>query len=129
MSSQSTNAQPCLGVGPGAHDRDPRGQSSTGAERRLDATIISSLDTPTPRRVCAGGSLSVEASRPAITTEITVLGGDRYRVEGTAEDIERAILNAARGSIMEFAWFNDADTGERIGINPEHVVVLRVHRS
>ena len=71
----------------------------------------------------------MEASRPAITTEITVLGGDRYRVEGTAEDIERAILNAARGSIMEFAWFNDADTGERIGINPEHVVMLRVHRS
>lgn len=71
----------------------------------------------------------MEASRPAITTEITVLGGDRYRVEGTAEDIERAILNAARGSIMEFAWFNDADTGERIGINPEHVVVLRVYRS
>ncbi len=71
----------------------------------------------------------MEASRPAITTEITVLGGDRYRVEGTAEDIERAILNAARGSIMEFAWFDDADTGERIGINPEHVVMLRVHRS
>ena len=71
----------------------------------------------------------MEASRPAITTDITVLGGDRYRVEGTAEDVERAILNAARGSIMEFAWFDDVDTGERIGINPEHVVVLRVHPS
>lgn len=58
--------------------------------------------------------------------EITVVGGDRYRVQGTAERVERSILDAARGSIMEFAWFDDAETGERIGINPEHVVLLRV---
>ena len=68
----------------------------------------------------------MESSRPAVTTEITVVGGDRYRVEGTAEDVERAILAAARGSIMELAWFDDVDSGERIGINPEHVVLLRV---
>ncbi len=65
-------------------------------------------------------------SHPAVTTEITILGGDRYRVEGTPEDVEGAILAAARGSIMEFAWFEVANTGERIGINPEHVVMLRV---
>jgi hypothetical protein len=63
--------------------------------------------------------------RPAVTTEITVLGGDRYRVEGKPEEVERAILNADRGSIMEFAWFVAADTGERIGINPGCVVALR----
>jgi hypothetical protein len=68
----------------------------------------------------------MESPRPPVTTEIMVLGGDRYRVEGTAEDAERTILDAARGSIMELAWFDDADTGERIGINPEHVVLLRV---
>jgi hypothetical protein len=68
----------------------------------------------------------MEPPRPVITTEITVVGGDRYRVEGTAQDAERVILAAARGSIMELAWFDDADTGERIGINPEHVVLLRV---
>jgi hypothetical protein len=65
-------------------------------------------------------------SMPQVTTEITVVGGDRYRIEGTAAQAERTILDAARGSIMEFAWFDDADTGERIGINPEHVVMLRV---
>ena len=64
-----------------------------------------------------------------MTTEISVLGGDRCRVEGAAEDVERAILAAARGSIMEFAWFEDADTGERIGINPQHVVLLRAPAS
>ncbi len=61
-----------------------------------------------------------------ITTEITVVGGDRYIVEGTPERVERSILDAARGSIMELAWFLDVKTGERIGINPDHVVLLRV---
>jgi hypothetical protein len=65
------------------------------------------------------------SSRSAATTEITILGGDRFRVEGTTEEVERAILNADRGSIMEFAWLVAADTGERIGINPECVVMLR----
>jgi hypothetical protein len=68
----------------------------------------------------------MDAPQPTVITEITVFGGDRYRVEGTAKDVERLILDAARGSIMEFAWFDDADTGERIGINPEHVVMLRI---
>jgi hypothetical protein len=58
-------------------------------------------------------------------TEVCVVGGSRYSVEGDAKDVERAILDAARGSIMEFAWFVEADTGERIGVNPECVVSLR----
>jgi hypothetical protein len=78
------------------------------------------------RRVRSGGPLTMESNRPSVTTEITIVGGERYRVEGGAKDVERAILDAARGSIMELAWFDDADTGERIGINPEHVVMLRV---
>jgi hypothetical protein len=59
------------------------------------------------------------------TTELTVVGGDRYRVDGDVKDIERLILNAARGSIMEFAWMVEAETGERVGINPDHVVMIR----
>ncbi len=59
------------------------------------------------------------------TTEITVLGGARYRVEGDAAQVERLILDAARGSIMEFAWLIEVETGERLGVNPESVVTLR----
>jgi hypothetical protein len=59
------------------------------------------------------------------TTEITVIGGDRYRVEGSADDVQALILAAARGSIMELAWMVEVQTGERIGINPEHVTLLR----
>lgn len=63
------------------------------------------------------------------TTEITVLGGERYRVEGDVKRVERVILDAARGSIMEFAWLLEADTGEPLGVNPECVVLLRTVRS
>ena len=59
------------------------------------------------------------------TTEITVIGGDRYCVEGDAKDVERMILGAARGSLMELTWLVEAETGEHIGINPECVVMLR----
>jgi hypothetical protein len=59
------------------------------------------------------------------TTEITVVGGDRYLVEGDAADVERLILAAARGSIMELAWLIESQTGEHIGLNPECVVMLR----
>jgi hypothetical protein len=61
----------------------------------------------------------------ASITEITVLGGQRYRVEGEAKDVERLILDAARGSIMQFAWLTDAQSRESLGINPECVVMLR----
>ena len=61
----------------------------------------------------------------ASITEITVLGGQRHRVEGEAKDIERLILDAARGSIMQLAWLTDAQAGEPLAINPETVVMLR----
>jgi hypothetical protein len=58
-------------------------------------------------------------------TEIIVVGGDRYRVEGEAKDVEIQILAAARGSLMELAWLTEADTGAPLALNPEHVVALR----
>ena len=59
------------------------------------------------------------------TTEVTVTGGERFRVRGDPKEVERAVLDAARGSIMELAWLVEAETGERIGINPEYVMMLR----
>jgi hypothetical protein len=59
------------------------------------------------------------------TTEILLAGGVLHRVEGDARDIERVILDAARGSIMELAWFIDAETGEHLGVNPAMVASLR----
>jgi hypothetical protein len=58
-------------------------------------------------------------------TEITLVEGRRYRVAGEAKAVERSILDAARGSIMELAWFTEVDSGEQLGVNPECVVMLR----
>jgi hypothetical protein len=61
----------------------------------------------------------------ANTTEVTVVGGDRYQVDGDPKDVEQAILDAARGSLMQLAWLIESETGARLGINPECVVMLR----
>ena len=58
-------------------------------------------------------------------TEIVLAGGERIRTEEQTKVVEAAILAAARGSIMELAWVIDAQTGERVGVNPDHVVILR----
>ena len=60
-------------------------------------------------------------------TEITLATGEACRVEGPVKDVERIILDAARGSIMQLAWLIDADTGDELGLNPDHVVLLRAH--
>jgi hypothetical protein len=61
----------------------------------------------------------------ASTTEITVLTGHIYRVETEVKDVERIITDAARGSIMQLAWLVEAETGEALASNPDHVVTLR----
>jgi hypothetical protein len=62
-------------------------------------------------------------------TEVTLLGGERYCVDGSVKEVERLILDAARGSIMQFAWLTDTQNGEPVGVNPEYVMTLRSLRS
>jgi hypothetical protein len=71
-------------------------------------------------------SSSEGALRPGTSnTEITVVTGDRYRVDGDPKRVERIILDAARGSIMQLAWLVEAETREDLAVNPHHVVILR----
>ena len=62
------------------------------------------------------------------TTEITLVSGERHCVEGDAKVVERAILDAARGSIMQLAWFVEAETRDELAVNPQHVIALRPAR-
>jgi hypothetical protein len=66
-------------------------------------------------------------TRPPRTsiTEIAVITGERYRIDGDPKDVERIILDAARGSIMQLAWLIATETGEDLAVNPDHVVTLR----
>jgi uncharacterized protein YndB with AHSA1/START domain len=59
------------------------------------------------------------------TTEILVVGGERFRVQGRSEEVETKILDAARGSLMELVWLTEADSGQSLGLNPQHVVAVR----
>jgi hypothetical protein len=59
------------------------------------------------------------------TTVLTVGTGERYRVRGDVKDVEKAILDAARGSLMQLAWFVEDETGEDLAVNPDQVVTLR----
>jgi hypothetical protein len=65
---------------------------------------------------------------PTSTTEILLVTGERYRVGGDLKQVERTILDAARGSIMQLAWLVEADTRDDLAVNPEHVVALRATR-
>jgi len=63
--------------------------------------------------------------RGVSTTELTLVTGERYVVSGDPEQIEKAILAAARGSLMQFAWLEEAENARPLGVVPGHVVSLR----
>ena len=58
-------------------------------------------------------------------SEIVLSSGDRLRVQGAVADVEQLVLAAARGSLMELAWLSEDPTGQPVGVNPEHVMMLR----
>jgi hypothetical protein len=59
------------------------------------------------------------------STEIVLVGGTRCRVQGKADDVEKQILEASRGSLLELVWLTETESGQRIAVNPEYVVLLR----
>jgi len=57
-------------------------------------------------------------------TEILLVGGERIRVQGAPEDVQTKILDAARGSLMELAWLDEVESGQPVGLNPVHIVLV-----
>jgi hypothetical protein len=64
-------------------------------------------------------------SLPVAATEIILVTGERYRVDGSPKEVEGSILAAARGSIMEFVWLTEVGSGNAVAVNPDHVAALR----
>ena len=58
--------------------------------------------------------------------EIRTVNGDVIGVEGSLSEVEKALSDAARSGSSRFAWFTDKSTGEQTGVNPDHVVSLRL---
>jgi hypothetical protein len=57
--------------------------------------------------------------------EIRLGNGDVYTVEGTLDEVERALSDAARSGQARLAWFKERGTAEPVGINPAQVAALR----
>jgi hypothetical protein len=58
--------------------------------------------------------------------EITLPSGDVFTVEGTLEGVEKGLSDAARSGQSRMAWFKERDSDDSIGVNPAHVVAVRV---
>jgi hypothetical protein len=61
-------------------------------------------------------------ARPS--TRLLLSTGDRLEVEGSVQDVEKPLQNAARSSPGTLAWLKEADSGESVGVNPAHVVAV-----
>jgi hypothetical protein len=59
------------------------------------------------------------------STEITLITGERYEIQGSPEEVASTILSASRGSIMQLAWLTERASNAAVGINPACIVSLR----
>jgi hypothetical protein len=61
--------------------------------------------------------------------ELRLSTGDEVVVDETLEAAEKRLSDAARSGQSRLAWFADPERGDRIGVNPEHVVSVRSVRA
>lgn len=61
--------------------------------------------------------------------EVRLANGDTFTVDGTVEEIEKALSDAARSGQSRLAWFTEHGVERALGLNPSHVVSLRVGES
>lgn len=90
---------------------DRSGQPPASARPRVVAT-----------RDCNAPDIDVRQNH---TTDVFVVGGEHFRVRGKCDEVETKILDAARGSLMELVWLVEDESGQSLGLNPEHVVAIR----
>jgi hypothetical protein len=47
-------------------------------------------------------------------------------VEGTLDEVESKLSDAARSGQSRLAWFTEYGTDASVGVNPAHVAILKV---
>jgi hypothetical protein len=57
--------------------------------------------------------------------EVKLLNGDLFTVEGTLDEVESKLSDAARSGQSRLAWFKEQGTDGSVGVNPAHVVTLK----
>jgi hypothetical protein len=58
--------------------------------------------------------------------EVRLLNGDAYTVEGTLDEVESKLSDAARSGQSRLAWFTEYGTDGSVGLNPAHVASLKI---
>jgi hypothetical protein len=48
-----------------------------------------------------------------------------FTVEGTVDEVEKRLSDAARSGQARLAWFKERSTEGSVGVNPAHVATLR----
>ena len=66
------------------------------------------------------------ALAPVAHAEIRLVNGDVFTVDGTLDEVEKGLSDAARSAQSRLAWFNEYGADGSVGINPAHVAALRV---
>jgi hypothetical protein len=57
--------------------------------------------------------------------EITLPSGETLTVEGSLDEVEKRLSDAARSGQSRLAWFKERGKDDAVGINPAHVVAVR----
>jgi hypothetical protein len=61
--------------------------------------------------------------------EIKLANGDVLAIDGTLEEVERNLSDAARSGKSRLAWFTEHGDGESVGVNPDQVATLKASES
>jgi hypothetical protein len=62
---------------------------------------------------------------PVRYAELRLLTGEVFTVEGTLDEVEKGLSDAARSGQARLAWFKERGTHSSVGVNPAHVAALR----
>ena len=61
--------------------------------------------------------------------EIRLPNGNAFTVEGSVEEVEKKLSDAARSGQARLAWFTERGAEGPLGVNPAHVASLRASES
>jgi len=60
-----------------------------------------------------------------VTCTLSLSTGEQLEVACTVAAAATALENAARSSLGTLAWFEEPESGRRLGVNPTQVVTVR----
>jgi hypothetical protein len=59
------------------------------------------------------------------STTISLATGETLEVSGSLDEVAKRLEDATRSGAGTFAWVDEAASGERVGLRPSHVVLVR----